>query len=124
MISAMLAAAAINSISAPYGIWARATWGATRPNVELRIENRSKVIASLVDANCKAFDAAGVQVAAPTAAVARLAPGEAAHTWATADNPANAARFACQITVDTWLKPREAARVLDPPTRPRQSRGP
>jgi hypothetical protein len=105
MISAMLAAAAINSISAPYGVWARATWGATRPNVDLRIQNRSEVTASLVDVACRAYDAAGVLVATPTANVARLEPGETTHVWATADRPAKAVRFACQISVDAWYKP-------------------
>ena len=106
MIAAIFAAALANSIQAPYGLWAHATWGTSRPNIDLRIENRSKVEASLVDAACKAYDASGAQVAAPTATIARLRPGEAAHTWALDDNGAAATRFTCQITVDRWLKPK------------------
>jgi hypothetical protein len=106
MIAAIFAAALANSITAPYGVWAHATWGATRPNVDLRIENRSKVTAALVDVDCKAFDARGALVAEPSANLASLAPGEAAHTWATSDQSVAATRFACQISVDHWLKPR------------------
>jgi hypothetical protein len=106
MIAAVLAAALTNSITAPYGLWAHADWGATRPNVELRVENRSKVIASLVDVNCDAYDAEGKLIATPSANIARLAPGEAVHTWAVDDRPVEAVRFACKITVDGWLKPR------------------
>jgi hypothetical protein len=106
MIAAIFAAALANSVSAPFGVWAHATWAATRPNVELRIENRSKVTAALVDVDCKAYDARGGLVAEPSANLARLQPGEAAHTWATSDQTVAAARFACQISVDHWVKPR------------------
>jgi hypothetical protein len=109
MIGAIFAAALANSITAPPGLWARARWGETRPNISLQIENRSKVVASLVDINCKAYDAQGALVGAPSANLARLGPGEAARTWATDATGATAVRFDCQITVDTWLRRNEPA---------------
>jgi hypothetical protein len=106
MIGAVLAAALANSVTAPAGLWAWAEWGATRPNIELQIQNKSHVEASLVDAHCKAFDSEGAVVAEPVANITGLVPGEIAHTWAVADGPPGAVRFACAITVDRWYAPR------------------
>ncbi len=105
MIGLMFAAAFANSIAAPYGIWARAEWGATRPNVHLVLENRSKVKAWLVDVTCKTYDARGALVATSTGNVAQLKPGERAETWATADAAATAVRFACNVGVSEWQRP-------------------
>ena len=97
MIELMFAAALANSIAAPYGVWARAEWGATRPNVRLVLENRSKVKAWLVDVACNAYDAGGGLVAVATGNVAELKPGERVETWATADAPAPA------VAVSLWI---------------------
>jgi hypothetical protein len=105
MIGMMFAAALANSIAAPYGIWGRAEWGATRPNVHLVLENRSKVKAWLVDVTCDAYDARGVLVAVSSGNVAQLEPGERVETWATADAPAPAVRFACKVGVSEWRRP-------------------
>ena len=105
MIGLMFAAAAANSIAAPYGIWARAEWGATRPNVHLVLENRSQVKAWLVDVTCKTYDVRGALVAASTAYVAQLEPRERAETWTTADAAAPAVRFACNVSVSEWRRP-------------------
>lgn len=105
MIALMFAAALANSVAAPYGIWARAQWGATRPNIQLVLENRSKVKAWLVDVTCKAYDARGALVAVSTGNVAQLDPGERVKTWATADAQATAARFACKVGVSEWRRP-------------------
>jgi hypothetical protein len=102
MIELMFAAALANSIAAPPGIWARAQWGATRPNVQVVLENRSNVKAWLVDLTCNAYDARGALVAVPTANVAELRPGERATTWAIADGGATAVRFACKVGVADW----------------------
>jgi hypothetical protein len=105
MIELMFAAALGNSIAAPYGIWARAEWGATRPNIQLVLENRSKVEAWLVDVACNAYDARGAVVAVSTANVAQLKPGERVQTWATGDAEATAVRFACHVSVSEWQRP-------------------
>jgi hypothetical protein len=105
MIELMFAAALANSITAPYGIWARADWGATRPNIHLLLENRSKVKAWLVDVTCNAYDAHGAVVGVATGNVAQLAPGERVDTWATADTEAPAVRFACKVGVNEWHRP-------------------
>jgi len=105
MIELMFAAALGNSIAAPYGIWARAEWGATRPNIQLLVENRSKVEAWLVDAACNAYDARGAVVAVSTANVAQLKPGERVKTWAIADAAPTAVRFACHLSVSEWRRP-------------------
>ena len=105
MIELMFAAALANSIAAPYGIWARAEWGATRPNIELVLENRSKVKAWLVDVTCNAYDAHGALVAVATGNVAQLQPGERVQTWATTDVTAAAVRFACKVGVNEWQRP-------------------
>ncbi len=105
MIALMFAAALANSISAPYGIWARAEWGATRPNIALVLENRSKVKAWLLDVTCNAYDARGALVAVSTGNVAQLQPGERVATWATTDVPAPAVRFACKVAVNDWQRP-------------------
>ena len=105
MIELMFAAALANSIAAPYGIWARAEWGATRPNIQLALENRSKVKAWLVDVTCNAYDARGALVAVSTGNVVQLEPGERVETWATADVEAPAVRFACKVGVSEWQRP-------------------
>ncbi|CAN7565992.1 FxLYD domain-containing protein [Phenylobacterium sp. LjRoot225] len=105
MIGIVFAAALANSIAAPYGIWARAQWGATRPNVQLSLENRSQVKAWLVDVACNAYDARGALVAVATANVAQLKPGERVETWATAEAEAPAVRFACKVGVSEWQRP-------------------
>jgi len=105
MIELMFAAALANSIAAPPGIWARAEWGATRPNVQIVLENRSNVKAWLVDLTCNAYDARGALVAVSTGNVAELQPGERAKTWAIADGGATAVRFACRVGVADWRRP-------------------
>lgn|ERR1700757_1180025 len=105
MIALMFAAALANSITTPYGLWARADWGATRPNIHLLLENRSKVKAWLVDVTCNAYDASGALVAVSTGNVAQLEPGERVETWATADDKAPAVRFACKVGVSEWRRP-------------------
>lgn len=105
MIGLMFAAAFANSIAAPYGIHARAEWGMTRPNIHVVLENQSKVKAWLVDVACNAYDARGALVAVSTGNVAQLAPGERVDTWATADTPAPAVRFACKVAVTEWRRP-------------------
>ena len=103
MITALFAAALANSISAPFGIWGRAEWGASRPNIHLLLENRSKVTAWLVDVTCNAYDGRGALVAVSMGNVAQLKPGERVETWALADdaNPA-AVRFTCKVNVSDW----------------------
>jgi len=105
MIELMFAAALANSISAPYGIHARAEWGTTRPNVRLVLENQSKVKAWLVDVTCNAYDAHGALVAVATGNVPQLEPGERVESWATADTQAPAVRFACKVGVSEWRRP-------------------
>ena len=105
MIALMFAAALTNSITAPYGIWAHAEWGATRPNIHLLLENRSKVKAWLLDVTCNAYDARGALVGVSTGNVAQLKPGERVETWATADEEAPAVRFACKVGVNEWHRP-------------------
>ena len=105
MIGLMFAAAVANSIAAPYGIWARAEWGATRPNIHLVLENRSKVKAWLVDVTCKTYDARGALVAVSTGNVAQLKPGERTDAWATSDAEVSAVRFACNVVVSEWRRP-------------------
>jgi len=105
MIELIFAAALANSIAAPPGIWARARWGAMRPNIELEIENRSTVKAWLVDVTCKAYDARGAVVAVSTSNVAELEPGERTKTWAVADGRATAVRFTCNVDVNDWRRP-------------------
>jgi hypothetical protein len=105
MIELMFAAALANSIAAPYGIWARAQWGVTRPNIQLVLENRSAVTAWLLDTTCNAYDARGALVAVSTGNVAELKPGERVETWATADEKAPAVRFACKVNVSEWHRP-------------------
>lgn len=106
MIALMFAAALANSIAAPYGLRARAQWGATRPNIRLLIENQSKVKAWLVDVACNAYDARGALVAVATGNVAQLQPGERVETWATGDDAApTAVRFACKVGVSEWRRP-------------------
>lgn len=105
MIELIFAAALANSIAAPPGIWARAEWGATRPNVRLVLENRSNVKAWLVDVTCNAYDARGALVAVSTGNVAELEPSERATTWAIADGGATAVRFACKVGVSDWRRP-------------------
>jgi hypothetical protein len=105
MIGLMFAAALANSISAPYGIWARAQWGATRPNIQLVLENRSKVKAWLVGVTCNTYDSRGAVVAVSTGNVAQLQPGERVETWAITDAEAKPVRFACQVGVSEWKRP-------------------
>jgi len=105
MIELMFAAALANSITAPYGIHARAEWGATRPNIRLVLENRSTVKAWLVDVACNAYDAHGALVAVSTGNVAELNPGERIQTWATSDAEAKPVRFACKVGVNEWRRP-------------------
>jgi hypothetical protein len=105
MIALMFAAALANSIAAPYGIHARAEWGATRPNIHLHLENQSNVKAWLVDVTCDAYDARGALVGVSTGNVAELKPGERVETWAVADAPALAVRFACKVGVSEWQRP-------------------
>jgi hypothetical protein len=105
MIELMFAAALANSIAAPPGIWARAEWGATRPNVQVVLENRSDVKAWLVDLTCNAYDARGALVAVSTGNVAELQPGERAKTWAIADGGSTAVRFTCKVGVADWRRP-------------------
>jgi hypothetical protein len=107
MIGLMFAAALHNSIAAPYGIRARAEWGATRPNVQLLVENQSKVEAWLVDTTCNAYDASGALVAVSTANVAQLKPGEHVKTWAMGDAAPAAVHFACKVSVSEWRRPSE-----------------
>lgn len=105
MLPLIFAAALANHITAPYGVWARAEWGATRPNVHLVLENRSQVKAWLLDVSCKAYDAKGALVGLATSNLAELKPGERVETWATADAPAAAARFDCKVAVSEWRRP-------------------
>jgi hypothetical protein len=106
MIELIFAAALHNSIAAPYGIRARAAWGATRPNIQVIVENQSKVEAWLVDTTCNAYDANGAVVAVSVANVAQLAPGERVKTWAMGDNAAPASvGFACNVSVNEWRQP-------------------
>lgn len=105
MIGLMFAAALANSIATPYGIWARADWGASRPNIHLVLENRSTVKAWLIDVACNAYDADGALVAVSTGNLAQLKPGEHVETWATADAKAPAVRFACKVDVNEWRRP-------------------
>jgi hypothetical protein len=106
MIALMFAAALANTISAPYGIHAHAEWGATRPNIKVQLDNRSKVKAWLVGVACKAYDERGALVAVSTGDVAQLQPGEHAETWALPDAPAKGAvRFACKVDVSEWRRP-------------------
>lgn len=106
MIELIFAAALANSIAAPPGIWAHADWGATRPNVQLVLENRANVKAWLVDIACNAYDAHGALVAIATGNVAELEPGERAKTWAIAEGRATAVRFACKVGVSDWREPK------------------
>ncbi len=106
MIALIFAAALANSITAPPGIWAHAQWGAQRPNVELVLENRANVKAWLVDVTCNAYDARGALVGVSTGNVAELDPGERATTWAIAEEPAPAVRFACKVSVNDWRAPK------------------
>ena len=91
MIGPIFAVAAVantllaNSIVAPYGIWARAEWGRARPNIQLTIENQSKVKAWLIDVTCNAYDRRGALVGVATANLAQLQPGERHQTWAVGD---------------------------------------
>jgi hypothetical protein len=107
MIELILAAALANSIAAPPGIWARAQWGAKRPNVQLVLENRSSVKAWLLDVTCNAYDAHGALVAISTGNVPELNPGERANTWAVSeDGGATAVRFVCKVGVSDWRAPK------------------
>jgi hypothetical protein len=105
MIALMFAAALANSVATPYGIWARAEWGATRPNIHLVLENQSKVKAWLVDVACNAYDARGALVGVSTGNLAQLQPGERVETWATGDTTPTAVRFACHVAVSEWRRP-------------------
>ena len=105
MIGLMFAAALANSIAAPYGVRARAEWGATRPNIHLVLENQSKVKAWLVDVACNAYDARGALVGVSTGNVPQLEPGERVETWTTADATPTAVRFACHVGVSEWRRP-------------------
>jgi hypothetical protein len=104
MIELVFAAALANSIAAPPGLWARANWGATRPNVQLVVENRSNLKAWLVGVACNAYDARGALVAVATGDLPELAPGEHATTWAIAEGGATAVRFACKVGVSDWRR--------------------
>lgn len=105
MIELIFAAALANSIAAPPGIWARAQWGATRPNVQLVIENRSDLKAWLLGVACNAYDARGALVAVATGDLPELDPGERATAWAIAEDRAPAVRFTCKIAVSDWRRP-------------------
>lgn len=105
MFQLILAAALANSITAPPGLYAHAQWGATRPNVQLVIENRSSLKAWLVDVTCTAFDVRGAGVAVASGAVPELEPGELVKTWAIGDGVATAARFTCKVGVSDWREP-------------------
>ena len=105
VFAAALAKANPNHITAPPGIYAHANWGATRPNVQLIIENRSDLKAWLVDIACKAYDARGGLVAVATGDLPELAPRERATTWALSESGAPAVRFTCQVSVSDWRRP-------------------
>lgn len=106
MLALIFAAALANHITAPPGIYAHAQWAATRPNVQLVVENRSNLKAWLVDVACDAYDARGALVALATANLPELDPGERVATFAIAEDRVPAARFVCKVTVSDWRQPK------------------
>ena len=106
MTPLVFAAALANSITAPPGIYAHADWGATRPNVQLILENRSTLKAWLVDIACKAYDARGALVAVATGDLPELNPGERTTTWALSEAETPAVRFICKVAVSDWRQPK------------------
>lgn len=105
MIALVFAAALANSITAPPGIWAHANWGATRPNIQLTIENRSDVKAWLLGVACNAYDASGALVGVATGDLPDLAPHQRTTTWAIAEPAPTAVRFVCKVAVTDWRRP-------------------
>jgi hypothetical protein len=104
VFAAALSKAMANSITAPPGIYAHAQWAATRPNVQLVVENRSNLKAWLVDVACDAYDARGALVAVATGNLPELDPGERVSTFAIAEAGAPAARFVCKVAVSDWRR--------------------
>lgn len=103
MILAITLAASIaapNTVSAAPGLWASARW-AGDGDIQVMVENRTKLEAKAIGATCKVYDTGGALIDAPESYVSSLDRGEAARMMLLGSSDGfKPARFACRIKAE------------------------